>query len=206
MCPENWYEWIFKYICSIWTRLAPVFCFYNLNSIFDHCYLQHIHEQSVISREIKQKHCRNMFVSCKLVQMNIWIYSYQNLATNEYPNIFVSKKLTRTNIWIYSYSKNYTNEYPNKSSDQKYLNIQIIKYICHTLPNNGAILFLSSPPPTVPPLQNTNFFVGIISPKKYGQGAKPSTHPHSLTAVVGSQKVVFWMQTALGHGHIKSSL
>ena len=55
------------------------------------------------------------------------------IDTNEYPNIFVSKKLTQTNIPIYSYSKNDTNEYPNKYSDQKYSNIRIFEYIRHTL-------------------------------------------------------------------------
>ena len=57
--------------------------------------------------------------------MKIRIYSYQNLASNEYPNIFVSNKLIRTNIRIYSYPKNEMNEYPNKYSDQKYSNIRI---------------------------------------------------------------------------------
>ena len=51
-----------------------LFRFYNLNSIFYHCYQQNIHKQSVISIEIKQKHRRNL-----------------KIDTNEYPNIFVSK-------------------------------------------------------------------------------------------------------------------
>ena len=71
-----------------------------------------------------------MFVSWKLIRMNIRIYSNQNLATNEYANIFVSKKLTRMNIQIYLYPKNYTNEYPNKYLDQKYSNIRI--YLSHS--------------------------------------------------------------------------
>ena len=36
---------------------------YNLNSIFDHCHQQNIQKQSLISREIYQKHCPNVFVS-----------------------------------------------------------------------------------------------------------------------------------------------
>ena len=68
---------------------------------------------------------KNIVGIWKLVRTYIRIYSYQNLATNEYPNIFVSKKLTRTNIRLYSYPKNDTNEYPNKHSDQKYSNIRI---------------------------------------------------------------------------------
>ena len=39
---------------ALWTRLAPALCFYNLNSIFDQCYQQNNHKQSVIYREIKQ--------------------------------------------------------------------------------------------------------------------------------------------------------
>ena len=127
---------IFEYsniFVTLWTRLAPVLCFYNLNSIFYHWYQQNIHKKSIICRENQQKHLLNLFVSWKLIQTNIRIYSNKNLATNEYPNIFVSKKLTRTNIRIYSYPKYDTNEYPNKYSDQKYLNIQIFEYIRHTL-------------------------------------------------------------------------
>ena len=43
------------------------------------------------------------------------------------------KILLRTNIRIYLYPKNDTNEYPNQYSDEKYSNIQIFKYIRHTL-------------------------------------------------------------------------
>ena len=38
------------------------------------------------------------------------------------------------NIQIYLCPKNDTNKYLNKYSDQKYSNIQIFKYIRHTLP------------------------------------------------------------------------
>ena len=70
------------------------------------------------------------------------MYSYQNLATNEYPNIFVSNKLTRTNIRIYSFPRNDTNEYPNKYLDQKYSNNHIFKYIRHTLLRTVICKFL----------------------------------------------------------------
>ena len=129
---------MFKYsniFVTLWTRLAPVSCFYNLNSILDHCYQQNIHQQSVISMEIKQKHCWNLkigtnkylniFVSKSCYERISEYIRIQKVDTNEYPNIFVSKKLTRMNIRIYSYPKNDTNEYPNKYSDKKYSNIQI---------------------------------------------------------------------------------
>ena len=35
-----------------------------------------------------------------LIQMNVWIYSYQQNYTNEYPNIFIQIFLTRTNVRI----------------------------------------------------------------------------------------------------------
>ena len=77
-CPQKIFgSEIFEYsniFVILWTRLAPILCFYNLNSIFYHCYQQNIHKQSVISIEIKQKHRRNL-----------------KIDTNEYPNIFVSK-------------------------------------------------------------------------------------------------------------------
>ena len=95
--------------------MAPVLCFYNLNSIFDHRYQQNIHKQSVISIEIKQKHCWNLKIDTNEYP-NIFVSKYcyeriseniriQKVDTNEYPNIFVSKKLTRMNIRIYLYQK-----------------------------------------------------------------------------------------------------
>ena len=67
--------------------------------------------------------------------MNIRTEYISNLISN-----LVSKKLTQTNIQINLYPKNDTNEYPNKYLDQKYSNIRIFEYICHTLnqmiPNN----------------------------------------------------------------------
>ena len=137
---------IFEYsniFVTLWTRLAPVLCFYNLNSIFDHCYEQNIHKHSLISIKIKQKNRRNLkidtnkypniFVSKSCYE---WISEYiriEKVDTNEYPNIFISRKLTRTNVRIYSYPKNDTNEYPNRYLDHKYLNIRIFEYIRHTL-------------------------------------------------------------------------
>ena len=38
-----------------------------------------------------------------LIRTNIWIYSFQENDTNEYPNIFVWLFFARTNIRIYSY-------------------------------------------------------------------------------------------------------
>ena len=64
------------------------------------------------------------------VRMNIQIYLYQILATNEYPNIFLSKKLTRTNIWIYSYPKMIR---MNIRRNILIKNIQIFENIRHTL-------------------------------------------------------------------------
>ena len=78
----------------------------------------------------------------RTVWMSIQIY-WLNFNKNEYIRIIFwyewmseyirIKKLTRTNIRIYSYPKKGTNEYPNKYSDQKYSNIRIFIYICHTL-------------------------------------------------------------------------
>ena len=101
---------------TLWTRLAPVLCFYNLNSIFDHCYQQNIHKPSVSSIEIKQKQRRNL-----------------KIDKNKKPNIFVSKSCYERISEYIHIQKVDTNEYPNKYSDKKYLNIRICSCIRNTL-------------------------------------------------------------------------
>ena len=95
---------------TLWTRLAPVPCFYNLNSILDHCYQQNIHEQSVISMEIKQKtllESENGFeqifeyICIKiLLRTNIRIYSYPKSWHERISEYIRIQKMIRTNIRI----------------------------------------------------------------------------------------------------------
>ena len=101
-CQKNSYEYIQTFVRVIFlTRIysdivrvkihTNVTLWFRSNRIFDHCYQQNIHKQRVISREIKQKHRWNLFVSWKLIQTNIRIYSYQNFHTNKYPNKYLAK-------------------------------------------------------------------------------------------------------------------
>ena len=72
----------------------------------------------------------------------IRIFEYSNIRhtltehdfdTNEYPNIFVSRKWYERISEYIRIKKIDTNECPNKYSYRKYSNIQIFKYIRHTL-------------------------------------------------------------------------
>ena len=60
-------------VSVLYPTILEEVCFYNLKSIFDHCYQQNIHKQNVIAREIKQKHRQNQFVSWKLMRTDIQI-------------------------------------------------------------------------------------------------------------------------------------
>ena len=132
-----------------------------------------------------------------MVGTKIWIYSYQNLATNEYPNIFVSKKLTRMNIRIYSYPKSWHKRISEYIRIQKMIrtnirinirikNIRIFEYsnIFVTLWNTtfqlkcNAAIFLATFP--LPP---KSFFL-LLSTLRTGIGASGeilSTNPARRT-------------------------
>ena len=68
-----------------------------LNSLFDHCYQRNIYKQSLISREINEKYCRNVFVTYKLIQTTIQIYLYLNIRHEQISQYICIKKFIRTN-------------------------------------------------------------------------------------------------------------